>query len=267
MSNSRNNRLTALIVTVIFHALIVVLLLCVFMKFSPSEDTTQTWPPVDSAEVLFGGEFVMIGDNPELAMSSSEAAPENTAAEESVAPTEAEALENAGSPAPPAPVITSERPSPAKTEAKTAPAQTGPSKAELEAAEKAKREQEARNAIANRVTFNNNGTGGHGEGKAGSPDGNSTTGAVSGTPGYNLNGRTLASWKTPAKGPLGSITVNVSVNRQGVVTSATYSRGTGAAAASQSARQSCINAAMNSRFSVSNDAPASQKGTITYNFR
>jgi len=258
--------MTAIVTTVVFHVFVVAMLLVLCLRYPGAEDNERTWPPVDSSEVLFGGEYVMIGDRPEIAENSSEPAPVEAEAEEVASP-EAEALENAGEPAEPAPVISTERPSPAKVEKKPAPAKTGPSKAELEAAEKARREQETRNAIAGKVKFGQKGAGGSGKGNAGSPDGNSSVGAVSGRPGFNLKGRSLADWHMPAAGPLGTITVRVSVNRQGKVTSASYLSGTGAAAANSSARQSCVNAALRSQFSVDNDAPASQTGTITYNFK
>ncbi len=265
-SQNRRNRLTALIATVLFHALVVVALLTLCLRYPGREDNERTWPPVDSSEVLFGGEYVMIGDRPEIAENSGEAAPAEAEAEEVPAP-EAEALENAGEPAEPSPVVSTERPSPAKVEKKPAPAKSGPTKAEIEAAEKARRERETRNAIAGKVKFGQKGTGGSGKGNAGSPDGNSTVGAVSGSPGFNLKGRSLADWHSPAAGPLGTITVRVTVNRQGKVTSASYFSGTGAAAANQATRQNCVNAARMSQFSVDNDAPASQTGTITYNFK
>ncbi|WP_301385285.1 hypothetical protein [uncultured Duncaniella sp.] len=59
----------------------------------------------------------------------------------------------------------------------------------------------------------------------------------------------------------------MSVNRQGQVTAASYQTGTGAAAANAATRQSCVTAARASRFSVDNDAPAIQTGTITYRFQ
>lgn len=269
MSDSKSDnrhRLTALLATVIFHAAVVVVLLTLYLRYPGEADEERTWPPVDSSEVLFGGEYVMIGDRPEIAESTGAPAPAEAEAQETPAP-EAEALENAGEPAEPAPVVSTERPSPAKVEKKPAPEKTGPTKAEIEAAAKAKREEEARKAIAGKVKFGQKGTGGSGAGNAGSPNGNSTVGAVSGSPGFNLKGRSLADWHRPASAPLGTITIRVSVNRQGKVTSASYLSGTGAAAASQTARQSCIQAAMRSQFSVDNDAPASQTGTITYNFK
>lgn len=260
----RHQNLIALFATALFHIVVAIVLLSVYLR-PVATDPERTWPPVDSSEVLFGGEYVMIGDQPEIAESTSDPAPTVAEATSSPSP-EVEALENAGEEAQPATVISSERPSPAKVEKKNPPEKTGPTKAEIEAAEKAKREQETRQAIAGKVKFGKTGTGGSGAGKASSPDGNSSMGAVSGSPGFNLKGRSLAEWHRPASAPIGSITIRVSVNRQGKVTSATYASGTGAAAASQSARQSCIQAALRSQFSVDEDAPASQTGTITYKF-
>lgn len=264
-SDRRRHHLIALLVTVLFHVLVVVALLTIYLR-PVAVDSERVWPPVDSAEVLFGGEYVMVGDRPEIAEANSEPAPAETDAEAVPAP-EVEALENAGEEAKPAPVVSTERPSPAKVEKKAVPEKTGPTKAEIAAAEKAKREQETRQAIAGKVKFGQTGTGTSGSGSAGSPNGNATVGAVSGSPGFNLKGRTLEDWHRPASAPLGTITIRVSVNRQGRVTAASYQSGTGAAAASQSARQSCIEAAKRSQFSVDEDAPATQTGTITYNFK
>lgn len=269
MSSPRRQHIIALGVTLLFHIGVVILLAVLYLRYSPSDQTERRWPPVDSSEVLFGGEFVMIGDQPELAESSDLSAPAEAQPEPAPQP-QVESTVNTGKPAPtPAPMVTSERPSPAKTARQERPTEpTGPTKAEIEAAERAKREEETRRAIAGRVNFGKSSTqNDKGSGRAGSPNGNSTVGAASGTPGHNLKGRTIASWVSPEKAPLGTITVSVSVNRQGQVTSATYLRGTGAAATSQAARQSCIRAAMGSKFSVNNDAPASQKGTITYHFK
>ena len=192
MDSSRRNHIIALIATLLFHALVVVILVSIYLRYSPAEEAKRGWPPVDSSEVLFGGEFVMIGDSPEQSENSDESAP---------------------------------------------------------------------------VQFGKSGSGSAGQGKAGSLNGNSNTGALSGTPGFNLKGRTMDSWQTPPRGPLGTITVRVSVNRQGQVTAASYQTGTGAAAANAATRQSCVTAARASRFSVDNDAPAIQTGTITYRFQ
>lgn len=267
MTSSRRNQIIAMLATLLFHAVVVVVLVSLYLRYSPAEEAARTWPPVDSAEVLFGGEFVMTGDSPEQAESSQEPAPAEVQEPTPPAP-QAPAVENTGTPAPnPAPVISSNRPSPAKVVKETPKEPTGPTKAEIEAAERAKAEAETRQKIASKVQFGKTGTGSTGEGKAGSPNGNSSTGALSGTPGFNLKGRTMDSWSKPQPGPLGTITVKVSVNRQGQVTDASYQSGTGAAAASAATRQHCVNAARASRFSVDNDAPAIQTGTITYRFQ
>ena len=221
-----------MLATLLFHVIVVVILASLYLRYSPSEQAERKWPPVDSSEVLFGGEFVMTGDSPELAESSQEPAPAEVHEPTPPAP-QAPSVENTGTPAPtPAPVVTSERPSPAKVIKETPKEPTGPTKAEIEAAERAKREAETRQQIANKVQFGKSGTGSTGQGKAGS-----------------------------------TITVKVSVNRQGQVTEASYQSGTGAAAANASTRQNCVNAARASRFSVDNDAPAIQTGTITYRFQ
>lgn len=255
-----------MLLTVVFHAAVAVLLFTLYLRYSPEDQLSRTWPPVDSSEVLFGGEYVMIGDTPEQADNSDASAPAEVSETTPPSPL-AEALENTGKPAPqPAPVVSSQRPSPAKVIAEPPAESTGPSKAEIEAAERAKRQEETRQKIASQMKFGSAGAGADGQGKAGSPDGNSTTGVLSGTPGFNLKGRSLASWQTPPSAPLGTITVRVSVNRQGQVTEASYQSGTGAAAANTAARDNCVRAARASRFSVDSNAPAIQTGTITYRF-
>lgn len=256
-----------MLVTLLFHALVVVMLATLCLRYSPVQEAERTWPPVDSSEVLFGGEFVMTGDAPEHAESADEPAPAEVAEVTPPAP-QAESTVNTGTPAPKtAPVVSTERTSPAKVVKETVKEPTGPTKAEIEAAERAKREEETRQKIASKVQFGSAGSGSTGAGKAGVTDGNSSTGALSGTPGFSLKGRTLDSWQTPPSAPLGTITIRVSVNRQGQVTEASYQSGTGAAAANTAARANCVKAARASRFSVDADAPAVQTGTITYRFK
>lgn len=249
MKSDRKSRYIAALITLLFHAAVVVILLKIYLTYPPTAEEPRTWPPVDSAEMLFGGEYVMVGDDPALAAADDEPAP--AADEPATAP------ETAPPAAPP--LVTSEKESPAKAE---------PSKAEREAAEKKRLEDEKRKAIQDRMKNTNFGSAdGTGAGHAGQSDGNSTDGATSGTPGFNLKGRSLAYYEQPPRGPLGSITIRVSVNRKGAVTSAEYQSGTGSAAANPATRRHCINAALRSKFSVDEDAAASQIGTITYNFR
>ncbi|MCM1163098.1 MAG: hypothetical protein NC339_02445 [Muribaculaceae bacterium] len=267
--SARRQNIAALIVTLLFHGAVLVVLMALYLRYTPADTTERQWPPVDSAEVLFGGEYVMTGDIAESEAVAEPALgePEEAASPEEDIPSQAEPTpqpQPKPTPAPPAPVA--KTPSPAKADNQDKAA-AEKSAAEKAAAEKARREQETRNSIASRVNFGKTGSGGSGSGKAGQANGNSDTGKASGTPGYNLGGRTIASWETPSSAPKGTITVSVTVDRQGKVTAATYQSGTGAAAANIAARKSCVNAALKSRFSVDLNAPAAQKGTITYHFK
>ena len=279
--------------TLLFHAAVVGVLLMLWLKYSPADTTERTWPPVDSSELLFGGEYVMTGDVP-LPDISGESAPSAASGETSAADSHVNDASDDITPPAPAPVLTSSASSPAKatkpetpvtetkvkpseaTPATPSPAKSTPTQAEIDAAKK--REQEAlekkmkENVAANMKFKKGNGSGSSDNasssgGNPGQPNGNSNTGALSGQPGVNMNGRTLASWKQPASGPMGTITIRVTVNRQGAVTEASYSSGTGPAATSTAARNSCLAAARASRFSVDTSAPPTQTGTITYHFR
>ncbi|MDE6485006.1 MAG: hypothetical protein K2L14_06415 [Duncaniella sp.] len=265
-SDNRKSRMWALLATVLFHAVVLVVLLSVFLRYSPSDLSEREWPPVDSAEVLFAGEFVRIGDDPTAADNDTS----DPAAEADASATEAETADNidSGTPAEPSPLVSTETSSTAKTKTKPQPEVSGPSKAEIEAAEKARREEEKRREIAERMKNTKFGsTAGSGSGNPGQADGNSTSGATSGMPGFNLKGRSMAIYEQPPRGPLGTVTIRVTVNRKGTVTSARYESGTGSAAASAATRKNCEQAALKSQFSVAEDAPVSQSGTITYNFR
>ncbi len=231
------------------------LLLCVIavvlmtvLTLKRAERGACEWPPVDSSELLFEGEYVMRGDIPEPDFDQ-----EQSAVSESpdVAAT---------------PLSVSEQPSPMKEKVKPEPEKNGPAKEELERLEKEKRENEARQQISNRVKFGGTGSGTGKSGKSGSPDGNASHGALSGAPGTSLKGRTLESWARPAARATGTIVISVRVNRQGRVIRSSYRGGTGAVAADKGARTSCEQAALKSQFSVSLDGPAEQIGTITYRF-
>lgn len=85
-------------------------------------------------------------------------------------------------------------------------------------------------------------------------------------PGFDLHGRTLASWSKPSGTATGKIVVQVHVDRRGRVTKAEYVSGSGAIAGNMAARRSCEQAAMKSAFSVAENAPVDQVGHITYRF-
>lgn len=256
---NRKTKIIALSITLLLCALMIALMLVLTLK--RVEHTDRTWPPVDSSELLFDGEYVKLGDIPEPANDEQASSPAEATDISGVDRTDG------GKPAQaPSPLLTSQQESPAKVAKQPQPETPGPTKEELEQKQKEKRQQEQSREIANRVQFGGTGKGEGTSGQSGSPNGNASHGALSGAPGTSLRGRTLESWARPTGRATGTIVVSVRVNRQGIVTAASYSHGTGAVAASTAARQSCVQAAKNSRFSVSHDAPTEQRGTITYRF-
>lgn len=243
MENNRRHRAIAAAATLLFHALLIAALVAGVLRYSSEQDQPE-WPPADSSEILFGGEFVMVGDQ---GASEAEAAPETETAEAVEEPANDIKVLKV-----PKDLKDLKVPKAEKTE-KTEKAE----KAEAEKAEKAEKAE----AIKDRVSF------GKGKGKAGQPDGNSADGAVSGIAASGLGNRKAVSLPSPAKGPMGKIVVKITVDRNGNVTSAAYLSGVAPANASASARRSCVEAARRSRFSADPDAPASQTGTITYTYK
>lgn len=237
MENNRRHRAIAAAATLLFHALLIAALVAGVLRYSSEQDQPE-WPPADSSEILFGGEFVMVGDQ---GASEAEAAAET--AEVSDVSDVTDVTDVA---APSGDIKVPKAPKDLKV-----PKDLKDPKAEAEKAE----------AIKDRVSF------GKGKGKAGQPDGNSADGAVSGIAASGLGNRKAVSLPSPAKGPMGKIVVKITVDRNGNVTSAAYLSGIAPANASASARRSCVEAARRSRFSADPDAPASQTGTITYTYK
>lgn len=256
--------ITALILTVLLHGAVLALMLVIFMRYDPASEQQREWPPVDSAEILFGGEYVMAGDIPEPghddlpAQETSQAEPAASDPQPDPAPS-------------PDPTLTTKQPSEAKAPDK--PKTDSKADAERREAEmRAKREEEQRRAeekrrkdeagrINSRVNFGNS------SGKSGQADGQSATGAVSGVSASGLGNRQALSLPQPPRGPMGKVVITIKVDRQGNVTSATFLSGSGGAGASAEARRQCIAAARKARFSAAPDGPASQTGTLTYVYK
>lgn len=259
--DNRKARIAAISGTVLIFVAVLLLMWGLKLRYTGNEE--RKWPPEDTSELLFDGEYVKVGDVPRP---ETEKTPMPAASEPESTP-ETDDLRDQGPAAPePAPVVSSEQESAMKVEKKPVPEKTGPTKEELEAIAKAKKQDEARKKISRRVKFGGDRNGSSSAGESGSPKGNAAEGALSGAPGTNLKGRTLASWSKPSGTETGTITITVRVNRKGEVVSASYSSGTGAIASSAAARESCRQAAMKSRFSVDLDAVPEQVGTITYRF-
>ncbi|MBQ9077163.1 MAG: hypothetical protein IJY31_04905 [Muribaculaceae bacterium] len=257
MGKFRKDRLAALIVTIVFHLLLLVVLCFVSLHYSPAkEEKTQ-------GEILFGGEYVMLGSRA-AANGSQDTGTASSANPDKVDESGLDFTDEGASGNPVQPVA-SEQESPMKVRVEEQPENNGPTKEELARREEERKRQEAARRISSRVKFNSGDA--NGNGKTGSPDGNAPAGALSGTPGLNLNGRTAESWGAPKSRSLsGKIIVRVRVNRQGHVTSAEYAGGEGPAAANKSVRQSCVQASLDSRFSVDLNALSEQTGTITWHF-
>lgn len=261
MDRSKRDRLIAALLTILLYAGIIAVCFFTCLRFPPAGEPLPLPQPEDDG-ILFGGEYVMLGDDPSLTVNDNDpAAP----AETSETPaSEADDFENAGAPADPAPPVTSEQPSPMKVKEKPKPEKTGPTKEEIAAREKAKREKEASERIRKSMNFNGKGSG---KGSAGSPNGNSNTGAVSGSPGHDLAGRTIESFDSPASTLSGTVKIRVKVNAKGQVVAASYEGGSGPASANASVRRSCVNASRRSRFSVRVDSDRDQSGVIVWRFK
>ena len=240
MENNRRHRAIAAAATLLFHALLIAALVAGVLRYSSEQDQPE-WPPADSSEILFGGEFVMVGD---------QGASEAEAAAETADVSDVSDVTDVTDVAAPSGDIKVPKALKVSKDPKA-------EKAEAEKAEKAEKAE----AIKDRVSF------GKGKGKAGQPDGNSADGAVSGIAASGLGNRKAVSLPSPEKGPMGKIVVKITVDRNGNVTSAAYLSGVAPANASASARRSCVEAARRSRFSADPDAPASQTGTITYTYK
>lgn len=268
--DSRNfARLAALAGTLLFHALILLVLLLTWLYPSTPIWSPQPKADTDSAEILLGSEYVKIGDVDVLADDASANAPATSSSEQSDAPAlPGHETVSQGPEGDVAPTVATARPSEAKATVRPRPEKPGTSKPSADAIAKERAAQEAEAKRNNRTNFSRDKNTDTPKGNTGSPDGNADHGASAGTPGYYLAGRTLASWSKPTGAAVGTITINVTVDRQGRVIRATYGKGSGAIASSSEARQSCIQAALSSQFSVApDDAPETQKGTITYRFR
>lgn len=238
-----NNRRIALIGTIIFHLILLVIVLFSCLQYPPKD---KPIPHVKESEILLGGEYVMRGDVPQPnRVSNTIAAPKQPKQEVSSASEQ---------------LMSSSQESPMQI------SESEISQEELARQEEERRRAEAAERIRQQVKFGNKGTG-DGDGVSGSPDGNASIGATSGTPGYSLQGRTAERWGKPRSNKSGSIIIQVRVDREGKVVSAKTIGGEGAAYADLSIRRGCEAASRESKFSVNSEAPVEQVGTITWRFK
>lgn len=245
-----------MVLTALLSVLIVVILLVVDITYNGSADkAAQVWPPVDSAELLFGGEYVIAGDLD--AVGNNEPAPAQEVQQEAATPEQPQQVKDVA-PAP-EPVVVQQKPSVAK--AKPTVAEEASNAAAAEA------EQQQRNQTRQDIASRTNKFNGTGTGKQGSPDGNSDHGVLSGTPGASLGNRRYLGGGDCTSRVTGKIVVSIQVNREGKVTSAKIINGTPPASSNATQRDLVLKKARQARFSPSQEAPVSQAGTLTYIFK
>lgn len=217
-----------------------------YYSYLSSLATEEQPLPSAKSEITFGGEYVQLGDLPlpdlddgiaSEALSTEETT--TTQADNATGDGEALVSSNADSPL-------------------AAPSQDG--------GDAARRQAELRKEKANidnrtSSAFNR---GGDGQGQSGSPDGNASFGALQGTPGHNLGENYHLQVQRPTCPKSGTLRISIVVRRDGTVKEARYVSGTGEAAADASIRKQFEDFTKKLRFTVSGNAPAEKRGTITW---
>ena len=271
MNNNRKNEITAFLITLLLTGGTVLVMVNSYLHF--------VWPPQEQVmlqqdSIMFGGEFVMLGNMPDPTQSDEMDA-------EALAPSDVTAdlpdvagddMDDAGPAAQePTRLVTATRESPMKVKEKPKeekPKKTGPAVAKNEDSkqEKVKRGKETATQT-DRVASAFGKSAGKGSGKQGSPDGNSDVGATVGKPGIGgLVGYTLEYWARPHSKWVGTVTVRVRVSNRGKVLEAHAINATGELASHAEVKRDCEEKALKSAFSVPKNTTTEGIGTITYRF-
>ena len=290
--NRRKHSLWALLLTLLITVGTLALLLSFTLRYEQVPDRPDLTQLAQDS-ILFGGEFVMLGntfDNVQNDMMDEESAEPSASPDEGDDPDiEADDMEDAGEvnhKTPPLVTQKTESPHKVKEQPKEAePKKSGPTKPNDKVVEKPKAQNKnseaqqtkskntkaesttASNATNNRVKNafgNGNGKGG---GQQGSAGGNSNQGVLAGKPGISgLVGYTLDYWAKPVPNSKwsGRVTVRVTVDPRGKVTSAKATGATGDLASHPEVRRACEQAAMKSQFSVPKNTMTEGIGTVTY---
>jgi len=273
--DNRNYRLVALLLTLLITGGALWLLMsCRLHYHGLSEQNLLTQLKQDS--IIFGGEYVMLGDTPDPAESQDveESTPDDIVEEvkPDVTPdVEGDDLDDAGPVAPkPQPKVTQKEPSPMRVKEQPKeekPVKTGARRDNAKPTETPKVSRTPGNATNDRAKNAFGQAKGTGTGKQGSTNGNSATGAVSGKPGISgLVGYTLEYWGRPHSKWTGKVRVQVHVNTRGKVTQARAVDGSGEAWAHPEVRRSCEQESLKSAFSVPKNTTTEGIGYITWRF-
>jgi len=270
------SKIAALLLTLLWLAGTVAVMLYTHLHYEyPPKDMQLAQLQQDT--IMFGGEFVELGNLPDLSQNEQMELDTPTPSEQQSDQPDVEGddLEDTGEPAPkpePKPVVTAKQESPMKVKEKPKeekPQKTGPAKSEKPETKKeqVKRGKETTTPKNDRVKDAFGKSSGTTTSKTGSPDGNATTGERSGQPGISgLVGYTAEYWGRPHSKWTGKINVLVHVNPRGKVTQARAVSGSGEAWSHPEVRRSCEQAALKSAFSVPKNRTTEGIGTITWTF-
>lgn len=248
MDNTSTARNYGIIGTIVFHAIVLALLLCVALVYPSDEKVLQFQEQEESPEVMFGGEYVMIGQFPD-AMIPGAPAPEAAATNDdaSAAPPEAVTTQTAASPAQATPAATNPQP-----------------QLSDQAASNISNVTNAFAANSNNANANANGQ------NAGSPHGNAATGTITGAGEGDTfgSGRRFNHIPPVDRGDkTGKIVIRISVNREGKVVDAEITSGEGKVYTDRDIRNKCLAAARNAKVTPNAKAREIEIGTITFVFK
>ena len=259
MDSNRRDKIIAACIAVLFHLVLLITFSCSYLSWPP-EDADDPRLLQDSTEILLVSDYINLGDM------ITNAKPADAPRENAAGEVTADAMDNtnSGEAGEPAPILTSEQESPAKTAAKPQPEKQGPTKEELAEQERQRREQAARNKIASQMKFGGNGGG---DGVSGTDEGTAVSGLPQGTAGHDLAGRTILKWGSNSSRKSGQIRIGVTVNARGDVVEAHYSGGSGPAYGDSDIRRRTIAATKATKFSPLPEGSRDQKDIITWNFK
>lgn len=268
MNNKHKNEILALVLTLLLCVATGLILVFSYLRYVPM----ASLPELKQDTIMFGGEFVELGDMFEEEAGdemASEASQDMTQDTQQPDVDGADVKDNGEPTKTPAPLVTSTKESPMKVKAKDEPVQKpGPAQKKTEDKKvQVKQQQPAQSATDSRVKNAFGSGGGSGTGKSGSPDGNSASGVRVGKPGLGgLVGYTIEFWGRPHSKWTGSVQVRVRVNTRGKVVEAHAVSGSGEAWSHPEVRRSCEEESLKSQFSVPTNTRTEGIGTITWKF-
>lgn len=276
MDDNRKSKIAALLLTLLWLVGTVLVMLYTHLHYEyPPKGAELAQLKQDT--IMFGGEFVELGNLPDLSQNEQMELDNPTPTEQQSEQPDVEGddLDDAGEPVPkpePKPVVAAEQESPMKVKEKPKeeePKKTGPAKSTKPEAkqEQVKRGKETTTPKTDRVKDAFGKSTGTTTSKTGSPAGNANTGERSGQPGISgLVGYTAEYWGRPHSKWTGKVNVQVRVNPRGKVIEAHAVSGSGEAWAHPEVRRSCEQAARESAFSVPKNRTSEGIGTITWRF-